>query len=591
MRWTAYHVFLFIIGFFVVSSLIIGMTVSLYVDSPAARTNLPSPPTAAPLPTTYLTNPPTSTIPVTTTTTTQAPPSTTVQTTTPVPLVQITCPANVSLILGTSLSLTYTGGSAVATGGCSVPPVQYADIVYSTTLTKKRSPSFSSNNLQVVADLSFGTDGATFGDSFATSAASDAYVLSARHTSVNKSVIFTLTDKTLATTFASNVTFAQGNFPQMLWDVQAQKWIITLINNATLHVLQVDTTYLLSAGVNGTLQSKNYTLLGNLQGYKFGLWKRAYLISYLPNRMCVINRNWTAGGGIVCGTGLNGDYWVPIHAETGDVNNIPAATESSNSTTVGAVFFRAIDDEFFENQTITPLTDQIEVEHWYNVNFTTGTYNAYRYKINVNDFILNSSTCIQTPSVGCFNTTSRALTRGSYQYIAHLQQESLVFALTTNNSNVLWFELRWMKPNPSTAPLWVLSQQGNLTNGIFPGVAVDGYGTIALSFIKSSNVVFPSLYATSRLNNDPPNEMRTPLLMFAGDIGSTISYSDWAETRVSTFENRTFFVSGQVSSNAEAWRAKLIKVRVQAETIERVWFAVDYCYTNNATCSQFIFTQ
>lgn len=211
MRLTPYNLCLWFIGFFVASGLFVGVLISSLVDSPVVRYNLVGPATLQNTSTTYLTNPPTTTVSVTTTTTTSPPTTTTVQTTTPVPAVQITCPSNVTIILGSSLSPTFTGGSAVATGGCSAPPVQYTDTVVNTTLSKKRSPSFSSAHLQVEADLNFNSDAANYGDSFVQNGVSDLFVLSARHTTINKTAIFTLTDKTLGTVVASDIVFTEGN--------------------------------------------------------------------------------------------------------------------------------------------------------------------------------------------------------------------------------------------------------------------------------------------------------------------------------------------------------------------------------------------
>lgn len=132
----------------------------------------------------------------------------------------------------------------------------------------------------------------------------------------------------------------------------------------------------------------------------------------------------------------------------------PQATEAAGSNTIGAVFFRAIDDElqFGAN---TPTTDQIEIEHWHDINFTASSYNAIRYKVAVQDFnsavgscnarwgghsilsvceynfFLKSNACIPTPTtVRLDPVRSVIMQKMSYRYIPVTGQQSLVFSLT-----------------------------------------------------------------------------------------------------------------------------------------------------------------
>jgi hypothetical protein len=493
---------------------------------------------------------------------------------------------------------------------------------------KKRSPSFSNASLVIQGSpLSVVNTGAVPPD--ATSAASPNHVLTTINTATGSLVI--VTDKNtgyLGSFYINSIAVSTGcngttnGNGQVAWDSEASLWILAERGTDLLCVYISETS---DPFANYT--SFAYGLPSGSTYPVVGIWKNAYLLTFSTlssaYNMCVLDRtqmisfvdgpNATAPV-LFCGAPYNGrlagfpnfQSWTPI-----SVQGVmpPRATEAAGSDTTGAVFFRHIDDELHSGAN-TPAFDTIEVEHWYNINFTTYTYNAVRYMVSVADFnsangtCTSPSACVPTPTAQHLDPVREVvMPRASYTYIPATGQQSVVFSLTSHSNGtaiarVNWYELRWLSPVLFTPPLWTKYQEGTLPfndtiHRWLGSAAMDGNGTIALVYAASSSSVYPSLYVTSRLANDPPGVMRDPLLLYSGNMGSTLSNNRWGKyfsVSVDPSHSRTFYVTGMSSSNTYPWTAHLVKVRVLGETIQRTWKASDYCSNPSATCVQTITT-
>jgi hypothetical protein len=271
---------------------------------------------------------------------------------------------------------------------------------------------------------------------------------------------------------------------------------------------------------------------------------------------------------------------------------------------------RPIDDEFLFG-TNTPTTALVEVEHWYDVNFTTATYNALRYLVAVQGF--DSSfpycaggefSCVPTPTAEYLNPVREVLMQKlAYRWLPQYDQQSIVLTLTSNaNGNdtarIKWFEFRWVKPSVILGYQWFLHQQGTIggTDALqrfLPSASMDAQGTILVSYAVSNALTYPGISATYRLRNDPTNSMRDEVVLVAGQVGSTIQNNWWGSYFSVTTDPsgpRNFFISGQSASNIVPWLSYLIKMRVQGEVYNRTWTAFDYC-GDETTCMQIITAQ
>jgi len=716
--WDSIHVgmaFLFVVF---VAGLLASVGIALTVQSPEARFDLITIPVDVTLPTSSTPSGGTTTGFITTTTVPATITTSSIGvTTTPTIPINITCPPPTTVSLGFNFEPAFTGGFALAGGGCTVPAVSWTD----TTLgfiskrnipvpesehipkwsnnpdiarliegqvgsvsvlpqilsnmepdsygmldahggaesvelvsrgnfelqnpppkkrelppkkAKLRSASFNSTNVIVLGTpLQVSNTGAVPPDS--TAAVSSNHIVMGVNSASGS--LITVTDK--STTFISSFTLSSlgmGNCsgatrgdPQIMFDHEAQRWVFLELGVAGTNALCVylsDTNDPLS-----TYMSFQYDFDPYFPDFpKIGLWRRAYLLTFnmdplgpsdTPENLCVIDRedmlnfipnvNKTAPN-LLCAASLLGrlsgfpgfQAWTPVSAEGGPMP--PQATEAANAPGVGAVFMRHVDDELHESGG-TPLVDFIEIEHWSNINWTLGTFSAQRYRVNIADFdssfsgCIASNICIPTPTAQELDPVREVINqRLSYRFIPETGQESLVGTFTSHANGVAvaqvrWFELRWTTPNVAIPKSWRLFQEGAVpfNDGIhrwMSSINMDGNGTIALSYSESNALVYPSLMVTTRLANDPPGQVRTPITLAAGDVGSVIPgnrWGDYASVSIDPDSSRFFYVTGQKSSNTFPWVVSLTHLRVLGETVQRFWRAEDECGTVS-TCTQII---
>lgn len=480
---------------------------------------------------------------------------------------------------------------------------------------KMRSPSFNSPNIQLQGNIfTWPIQNISSATALATS---NTYTVMYDHT--GRVFVLNKTDVTVVSTFVTqdlapfatacsnvmtNYTFSES---QVIWDYDAQRWLFFQMSTAggiCIHVsssnetnpaLSLYTTYFYGMPIESALSA--------------GRWKKAYVLSFLStaqqSKLCVLERatllnplllavNQTAV--MFCTHAYENNVphaWKPIVTALDIPPTDTVETLAAPNSLAGAVFMRVVDDEFYRNGS-SPTVDQIEVEQWYSINFTTATFGSVRYVILMQDFDDRWNATVETP----VTNSSLIVQKGLQRAVGFFTNSTCMLTFTSSNSTVYWVQLKWQKPNFGTPERWDLVQQGNISLAFASSVQMDSNGTVVLSYLRSDNATYPSLFVTTRLANDPVNGMRQESLISAGSFGSLfLGGQDWNAGMVvaSHDQTRTFMVTGLVSSMPpQGANQKVLRVRVLGEVIERLWRVTDSgacgVVPRNATCIQYITT-
>lgn len=473
----------------------------------------------------------------------------------------------------------------------------------SSSSSSVRSPTFSATNVYKVSQFDY-SDGGSGDASNVVTQSNGEYVLTAFEAALGSYVTVADTNMTeLGMFYMSSIATGNcsvsgaGAFPQVEWDTQRSRWVLSQSIGSLLCLFTSDTTSPL-----GSWTQHEYSFTTPIDYPKLGMWNQIYLLTLrqATNNMCVINAaNLTQ---MFCASSFSGPLpgfpaasqtWTPV--TQAPLSILPIDTETASTNTNGAVFMRLFDEELSGStfSIKSSIFDYIDIEHWNGIHFENATFIRLRYRAQVADFDMSYAgctsidECIPTPtSQGLTPVRQTLMHRLSFRYACN--KGSIVGAFTSHangvdRARVKWFELRWEKPTATTAEMFVTHQDGSILMGgnlhtFLPTIAMDGNGTIAIGYAASSSTVNPSLYVTSHVANDPLGQARTPLLLAGGEAGSVLGSNLWGESfSITSSLWREFYFAGQRSAVSVPWLGSTTKIRVSGETIMRIFVAQDTC--------------
>lgn len=487
------------------------------------------------------------------------------------------------------------------------------------TAPAKRSATFSSPNLEVFPNPLLQTY-TSIVPSDMNSDVSPTQVVSVVNTATGGKLI--VSDKiTLSTTLLtgkiSTVLNGLGNCsgttlgePIVLWDRKAEgysggRWLIAEVGafNTSLCLYLSQTS-----DATGAWNAFEFVFTSPFSFPKIGIWPRLYALATL-NQTCVIDKMavWAddPAPALMCGA-VTDRVWTPVNTES-DI--VPVLTEGFVDTQPGVIFMSLSDDELDDTAPPSPTQDYLNVQHWYQVNFTALPY-PYRtttYQLPVTDFDLRPLFPIPSPAgVQLTPLTGFISNRLVYRYMdgvvvaGDAVPQSIVGCFTTfphavvGPTYIRWFELRLYKIDENAQAQFHVYQDGavdSAADGLYqwiPTSTIDSRGTIAVGFSVSNQTFFPRLAATSQLYNDPLNMIRQKTIVAQPPTSAPLVPSGpWGSYgSMSVLDPNRFYMSGQVAASV-GWQATTLLMNAKSELYNRTFIASYYeCQTITAACSQ-----
>jgi hypothetical protein len=368
---------------------------------------------------------------------------------------------------------------------------------------------------------------------------------------VNKTTGATIQSFTMGTLWNPDLTANDGD-PIVMWDRYANRWFLAQFGQSGNRI------YIAVSATSDPLGSWNcYTFTSPAfpDYLKFSIWQDGYYMTsnQTTQRVFAFERTAMLAGNPAARsvfTSYNppdgGGFFCPMPADADGIGGLPAAgtpcpiMSYSDNTWGGG----AIDGIQIYQMTVnwTPATPTASISFVSAV--PTSAFDA-SYNALWND-ISQPGTTSKLDGIG-----------GILQYRAQFTKwsgyNSVVLnwpvRISSTQRSIMWAELR---QNQSTGA-WSVYQQSIFTPDTYSrwmgSIAMDDLGNIALCYAKSgSSTIYPGLYYTGRLANDPLNSMTfAEATAIAGTISQNVGtnrYGDYAHTALDP-DGSTFWHTGE----------------------------------------------
>jgi hypothetical protein len=360
----------------------------------------------------------------------------------------------------------------------------------------------------------------------------------------------------------------QQSDPIVLWDKQAQRWLITILayNSSFTQFLQCFAVSK-TADATGSYNRYSFSFGNNLNDFpKFGVWPDAYYGSYdiFPGaafysgtEACAYDRAAMLAGGTaksVCFSQTINDFALlpsDLDGNTPPPTGEPNLYVEHKDTASINLFKFHVDFVTPTNSTFTGPT-VIPVTPWTQI-CPSGT-----------------RACIPQPSPGekVDALGDRLNYRNAYRNFG--DHETLVLTHTVDKgqgvAGVRWYEIR----NPNGTP--TIFQSGTVAAGPnlwMPSIAMDKLGDIAVGFNASSASIKPSVIYTGRVPTDTLGRMEAPNKSFIGTGVQTSTanrWGDYSSMSVDPADDCTMWSSQEYikTTGSFNWNTRIVKFKFNA---------------------------
>lgn len=382
-----------------------------------------------------------------------------------------------------------------------------------------------------------------------------------------------LTEPTSANTIWSEIGMQSFSDPLILYDEEAERWLLTDLANINVVLYGVSET----ADPMGAWNLYTLTTPGFADYPKYGVWPNAYLFTinegqgsypvYALNRQQMLSGASTVDVQRIEIPGISGGF--------------PTATPMDwNSPTpppTDEIFVVRINDDAWGNGNSEDLLEVWTINlDWDNANNTstsslqlaTAPYDSDGCSVNNSAFA-----CIPQPGTaqGIDGIMTIVMHNVAYWNYGTHESAALTFSVDAGSdvAGIRWMELRRLPGED-----WSVYQEGTFapddgTHRFIGGIAINSKGDIGLAYSVSSENTFPSLRFTGRRASDPLGEMTIEEYEFATGEGvrSGDRYGDYAKMSVDPIDDSFWFTSEYVHANG-SYGTKIVNFTLTRDTFD-----------------------
>ncbi len=376
-------------------------------------------------------------------------------------------------------------------------------------------------------------------------------------------------------TIWSSIGFSSGGDPIILFDHEADRWIMTEFPSGNQLLVAVSET----SDPLGSWYAYNFAT-PNFPDYpKYTIWPNAICVTtneldglptYFIDRQALLNNDPVVSIQRIIIPDIGGNPFIATPVNwTGPV--APAAN-------MPPMILRLNDDAWGGAS-----QDQIDIFNveidWNNPNNTVIT------EVNVPTAAFDTQGCVFGGFFDCIPQLNGGGITGLANVIMHqshyrnfTSHESIVlnFLVNASSTNDIFAGIRWMELRRTPAnPAWSVYQEGTFApedglHRFMSSICMDGSGNIGLAYSVSGEQIYPSLRFTGRRVSDPLGEMTIDEFEFAtGASAAPLSrYGDYSQMSLDPANDRTFWFTGEYMGNNSDWATKIVSFELYRDTID-----------------------
>jgi type IX secretion system substrate protein/SprB-like repeat protein len=385
-----------------------------------------------------------------------------------------------------------------------------------------------------------------------------------------------VTQPIAANTIWSQIGFSSAGDPIVMYDHEADRWIITEFPNGNQLLFAITETN----DPLGSWMAWNFSTPSFPDYPKYSIWPNAYCVTTNENGPGTLPNYFIDREAI-----LNGDATVAIQRITipgigsgpGFQVSTPVDWTGATPPPMGAdpIILSLNDDAWGAS-----ATDQIDIHtisiDWDNPNNSSvSTSSVVTSPFDTNPCAVNGPgfACIpQLNGQGLDGLPEVIMNQVHYRNFG--THESMVLNFITDATGTNVSGIRWMELRRTGGGDWELYQEGTFApndglHRFMGGICMDGSGNIGLAYNISGEDIFAGIRFTGRRASDPLGEMTVDeytLVDGENTLGS-IRFGDYNHMSIDPANDRTFWFTGEYAGGG-GWTTRIAAFELRKDTTD-----------------------